>query len=66
MEERRPHGDGTPAQRYEQRYPGTGASEAQKEERQQRDDLKEAKRTDHTTSKTRYFTFPSIPWHDDE
>lgn len=66
MEERRPYGDGTPAQRYERAFPGTGISEAHKQERQERIDFKEAKKNLHTTARTRCFTFPRIPWHDDE
>jgi hypothetical protein len=66
MSERRPYGDGTPAQRYERAYPGTGIPEAQKQERQERMDLKEAKKSHHATARTRLFTFPNIPWHDDE
>ena len=66
MSERRPYGDGTPAQRYERRYPGTGISEAHKEERQQREDFKNEVKQGRRTGRNRGFVVPALPWHDDE
>lgn len=66
MEERRPHGDGTPAQRYERLYPGTGISDAHKQERMERIDFKEERKQLKRTSRNRSFVVPALPWHDDE
>lgn len=54
------------ADQYEKRYPGTGASEAQKEERMERMLFKEEKRSLQRTSRNRGLVVPRVPWHEDE
>lgn len=51
------------AQSYEKRYPGTGCSEAQKEERMDRLVFKEEKAAGLRTTRSRGIVIPSIPWH---
>lgn len=50
------------ADRYEQRYPETGCSEGQKEERMQRMDFKDEVRSLRRTSRTRGIVVPELPW----
>lgn len=50
------------AEAYERRYPGTGCSEAQREEREDRLRFKEERRTDRRTSRNRGIVVPELPW----
>jgi hypothetical protein len=50
------------AEKYERRFPGTGASEAQKEERQERAEFKEERRTLRRTGRNRGIIVPDLPW----
>jgi hypothetical protein len=52
----------TKAERYEQRYPETGCSEAQKEERMERLDFKDEARTLRRTGRNRGIVVPDLPW----
>lgn len=52
----------TKAERYEKRYPDTGCSEAQKEERMERMDFKDEVRLLHRTSRNRGIIVPELPW----
>jgi hypothetical protein len=54
------------AERYEKRYPGTGCSEAQKEERMERMDFKEEARSLRRTGRNRGVVIPRIPWLEKE
>lgn len=54
------------ADRYEKRFPGTGCSEAQKEERMERIDFRNEAGSLQRTSRTRGVVIPRIPWHEDE
>lgn len=54
------------AQRYEQRYPETGISEAQKEERMERMDFKDESRTLRRTGKNRGIVIPALPWKEED
>lgn len=53
------------AERYEQRMPGTGCPDAQKEERQDRHEFKQERRDHRRTGRTRGIVIPRVPWHDD-
>ncbi len=55
-------GAASKAARYEKRYPGTGISEAQAAERQERLDLK-ARRRNGGRIGHRYVLVPELPWH---
>lgn len=54
------------ADRYEQLYPKTGCSEAQKEERMERIDFKQERSALRRTSRTRGVVIPRVPWHNDD
>jgi len=47
------------ADRYERRYPGTGISEAHKEERQERHDLKAGVRSGRRSTRLRGIVIPA-------
>ncbi len=49
------------AEQYEKRYPGTGASEAQKEERMDRIRFKEERALLRRTGRTRGIVVPALP-----
>lgn len=51
------------AQAYEKRYPGTGCSEAQKEERQDRETFKHERLAGLRTGRNRGIVVPALPWH---
>lgn len=51
------------AAEYEQRYPGTGIPDAQKEERMERLVLKEERQSLRRTGRTRSTVIPRVPWH---
>ena len=58
-------GESLKARRYEKLYPGTGCSEAQKEERMEREDLKRDKRErglGHFNRRHRGIVVPALPW----
>ncbi len=50
------------AEQYEQKYPNTGCSEAQKQERMERLNFKEEARTLRRTGKNRGIVVPRLPW----
>jgi hypothetical protein len=50
------------AERYEQRAPGTGLPEAQKEERQQRHEFRQERVSLRRTGRNRGIVVPELPW----
>lgn len=50
------------AERYEQMYPETGCSEPQKEERMDRIDFREERRSGRRTVRNRGIIVPELPW----
>jgi hypothetical protein len=50
------------AEQYEQKYPNTGCSEAQKEERMQREQFKNEWLSMRRTGKNRGIVVPRLPW----
>lgn len=50
------------ARRYERVAPQTGISEAQAEERMDRRDFKEERRTHRRTGRNRGIIVPALPW----
>lgn len=50
------------AQRYEQRFPETGCSEGQKEERMERLDFKDEVRAGRRSNRNRGIVVPALPW----
>ena len=50
------------AQQYEQRYPETGCSEAQKEERMDRLTFREEREAGISTTRNRGIVVPELPW----
>ena len=50
------------AERYEKRYPDTGISEAQKEERMERLVFKEEGRSPRRSKRARGMIVPELPW----
>lgn len=54
------------ADRYERRNPGTGISEAQKEERQERRDFKSEVAAHQRTTRNRGIIVPALPWLKEE
>ncbi len=50
------------AEAYEKKYPGTGITEAQKIERQDRIEFKERKAGTGRTSGSRFVSVPELPW----
>lgn len=49
------------AEQYETRYPGTGVSEAQKQERMERLAFREERQSLRRTGRTRGVVIPSVP-----
>lgn len=54
------------AKLYEKKYPGTGCSEAQKEERMERELFKGERLAHRRTGRTRGVVIPALPWHEKE
>ncbi len=54
------------ADSYEQLYPGTGASEAQKHERMERILFKEERSSARRTGRQRGIIVPELPWQKGE
>ena len=54
------------SERYEKRFPGTGISDAQKEERMERIDFKQESAALRRTGRNRGIIVPRLPWHDDD
>ena len=54
------------AQQYERRFPGTGCSENQKEERMERMTFKEEVARGMRTGRNRGIVIPSVPWHEED
>lgn len=52
----------TKAEQYEQRFPETGLPDAQKQERMERIEFKEERRTMRRTSRNRGIVIPELPW----
>ena len=50
------------AEQYEKKYPNTGCSEAQKQERMERELFKAERRTLHRTGRNRGIVVPRLPW----
>jgi hypothetical protein len=53
---------GTAAERYERRMPGTGVPEAQKQERQERHEFKQERREHRRTGRNRGIVVPADAW----
>lgn len=53
---------GSKAERYEQQFPGTGISDAQKEERMERIDFKQESSALRRTGRNRGIIVPELPW----
>ncbi len=54
------------ARAYESRHPGTGISEAQKEERMDRLAFREERQAGHRTTRTRGVVIPRLPWKEED
>lgn len=54
------------AERYEQLYPNTGCSDAQKQERMERIDFKEERSALRRTGRNRGVVIPQVPWHEND
>jgi hypothetical protein len=53
------------AEQYEQKYPNTGCSEAQKQERMERELFKSERLSLRRTGKTRGIVVPRLPWQEE-
>lgn len=54
------------AREYERRYPETGCSEAQKEERMDRITFREERDSGRRTTRNRGIVVPALPWLEKE
>lgn len=56
----------TKADQYERRFPDTGISDAQKQERMERLSFNEERQALRRTSRTRGIVVPELPWKREE
>lgn len=54
------------AEQYERRFPETGISDAQKEERMDRLAFKEERRSARRAGRNRGVVIPRVPWHEEK